>query len=43
MALSLNNVAPNDWIGLLADTEGYSALEALENGRYEYTEEDDDD
>lgn len=34
---------PNDWVGLLADLGGYSALEALANGRYEYAEEDDDD
>lgn len=34
---------PNDWVGLLADTDGYSTLEALSNGRYEYAGEDDDD
>lgn len=34
-------VAPNDWIGLLADAEGYSALEALANGRYEYAKKED--
>lgn len=29
------------WVGLLANTEGYSALEALVNGRYEYTGKED--
>jgi hypothetical protein len=34
--LGLIAIAPNAPIGLLADTEGYSSLEALVNGRYEY-------
>lgn len=28
-------IEPNDWVGLLADDEGYYTLEALENGKYE--------
>lgn len=30
-----------NWFGLLADTEGYSVLEALVNGRYELVSEED--
>ena len=32
---------PNRWVGLLANDEGYSALEALVNGRYEYAKKED--
>lgn len=33
------SVKANDWVGLLADDEGYETLEALANGRF-HIEED---
>lgn len=33
-------IRSNGWVGLLANTEGYSALEALVNGRYEFVDKE---
>lgn len=34
-------IRSNDWVGLLANHEGYGALEAIVNGRYEYAKKED--